>query len=97
MLYILCIDLRDAKNHEIITAIFAGIEAANKDWSPEDACRFRELAGNKNLVSMIFSKEKMEDDSLFLTLVLIDTSEKTVDNFINQTLVDEHRANYLSS
>lgn len=40
---------------------------------------------------MIFNKE-MKDDSLFLSLVLIDTSEKTVDIFINQVLVDEERA-----
>lgn len=70
--------------------IFTGIEAANKDWSPEDACQFRELAGNKNLVSVIFGK--MKDDALYLSLVLIDTSEKIVDIFINQVLIDEGRA-----
>lgn len=46
---------------------------------------------------MIFSKEMMWDDSLFLALVLIDTSEKTVDTYINQTLVDEHRATFVSA
>lgn len=45
---------------------------------------------------MVYSKE-MCDDSLFLGLVLMDTSEKTVDTFINQTLVDEHRATLLSA
>ncbi|XP_050737035.1 tudor domain-containing protein 7B-like isoform X2 [Eriocheir sinensis] len=74
-----------------LNAKLHGIEAANKDWSPEDACRFRELAGSKNLVSVIFGKE-MKDDTLYLSLVLIDTSEKIVDIFINQVLVDERRA-----
>lgn len=76
--------------------IVTGIEAENKDWSPEDACRFRELVENKNLVSMIFSKE-MSDDSLFLALLLMDTSDKTVDTYINQILVDEGRAHYVSA
>lgn len=82
-------------NGEVIKVNFvAGIEAANKDWSPEDACRFRELTGNKNLVSMIFSKKVTSDGSLFLSLLLIDTSDKTVDTYINQLLVDEGRAIY---
>ncbi|KAG0718589.1 hypothetical protein GWK47_052158 [Chionoecetes opilio] len=33
-----------------IKAELVDIEAANRDWSPEDACRFRELAQCKNFV-----------------------------------------------
>lgn len=73
----------------------AGIEAANKAWSPEDALRFRTLAGNKNLSSVVYGKEMDKNGSLLLSLLLIDTSDKAVDIYINQLLVEENRAVYL--
>lgn len=70
----------------------AGIKAANKDWSPEDACRFRELVDHKNLVSVVHRKNVINTNTLFLSLMLIDTSDKTVDNYITEILVGEQRA-----
>ncbi|KAK8404627.1 hypothetical protein O3P69_007705 [Scylla paramamosain] len=75
-----------------IRAELSGIKAANKDWSPEDACRFRELVDHKDLVSVVHSKNVINTNTLFLSLVLIDTSDKTVDNYINDILVEEQRA-----
>lgn len=72
--------------------LVAGIEAANKDWSPEDACRFRELVDHKNLVSVVKCKKVINTNILYLSLTLIDTSDKTVDLYINDVLVAEKRA-----
>lgn len=75
-----------------IKAELYGIKAANKDWSPEDACRFRELVDHKNLVSVVHRKNVINTNTLFLALMLIDTSDKTVDNYITEIFVGEQRA-----
>ncbi|XP_045124704.1 tudor domain-containing protein 7-like isoform X2 [Portunus trituberculatus] len=75
-----------------IKAELFGIEAANKDWSPEDTCRFRELVDHKNLVSMVKRKNVINTNILYLSLLLIDTSDKTVDTNIKDILVAEQRA-----
>ncbi|KAK8390364.1 hypothetical protein O3P69_010208 [Scylla paramamosain] len=77
-----------------IKAKLYGIEPANRSWSPEDALHFRTLTGNKYLSSVVYDKKVDKNNLLVLSLLLIDTSDKAVDLYINQLLVEENRAVY---
>ncbi|XP_071520267.1 tudor domain-containing protein 7B-like isoform X2 [Panulirus ornatus] len=78
--------------YQAIKAKLYGIIAANKDWSPEDSCRFQELVEYREFVSVVMDVEKENEYSVTLSLQLIDTTDPKLDIYIDQILVDEGRA-----
>lgn len=77
---------------QAIKAKLHGIVAANVDWSPEDTRRFQDLVEYRAFVSVLKDIEKENDESMVLSLNLIDTSDKNLDVYIHQILLDERRA-----